>query len=39
MFGLLVSGRLVKTDFRPVDELHCVIEIEDSSSFNHVVVK
>ena len=38
MFGLLVSGRLVDTSFRQVDQTHAVIDISDVGSFNHIVV-
>jgi len=38
MFGLLVSGRLVDTAFRQVDQTHFVIDVADPDSFNHVVV-
>jgi len=38
MFGLLVSGRLVDTSFREVDNTHCVIDVDGSGSFNHLVV-
>jgi len=38
MFGLLVSGRLVDTSFRQVDQTHFVIDVVDPDSFNHVVV-
>jgi len=38
MFGLLVSGRLVDTAFRQVDQTHFVIDVHQPDSFNHVVV-
>ncbi len=38
MFGLLVSGRLVCTDFRQVDATHVVIDVPDPDSIHHVVV-
>jgi len=38
MFGLLVSGRLVDTAFRQVDQTHAVIDISDVNNFNHIVV-
>lgn len=38
MLGLLVSGRLVDTNFRQVDETHFVIDIVDPDNLNHVVV-
>ena len=39
MFGLLVSGRLVDTAFRQVDQTHAVIDISDVNNFNHIVVR
>ena len=38
MFGLLVSGRLVDTAFRQVDQTHFVIDVHQPDAFNHVVV-
>lgn len=38
MFGLLISGRLVDTNFREVDTTHAVIDVLDADNFNHVVV-
>ena len=38
MFGLLISGRLVDTNFREVDTTHAVIDVPDADNFNHVVV-
>jgi len=38
MFGLLVSGRLVDTNFRQVDSSHAVIDVEGVGTFNHIVV-
>ena len=38
MFGLLISGRLVDTNFREVDATHAVIDVMDADNFNHVVV-
>ena len=32
------AGRLVNTSFREVDPTHCVIDMEDAGSFNHIVV-
>ena len=39
MFGLLVSGRLVDTAFRQVDQTHFVIDVHQPDAFNHVVVR
>ncbi|CAG0901869.1 unnamed protein product, partial [Cyprideis torosa] len=38
VFGVLVSGRLVQTDFQRVDETHFMMNIHDADSINHVVV-
>ncbi|XP_046735214.1 protein OPI10 homolog [Diprion similis] len=38
MFGLIVSGRLVQTDFQQVGETQYVITIPDADNVNHVVV-
>ena len=38
MFGVLISGRLVDTNFREVDPTHVVIDILEADKFNHVVV-
>ncbi|XP_041973701.1 protein OPI10 homolog [Aricia agestis] len=38
MFGLIVSGRLVQTDFTPVSETSLVTTILDVDSINHAVV-
>lgn len=38
MFGLLISGRLVDTSFREVDQTHCVIDIQNADAVNHIVV-
>ena len=38
MFGLLISGRLVDTNFREVDATHAIIDVMDADNFNHVVV-
>ena len=32
------AGRLVNTSFREVDPTHCVVDMEDVGSFNHIVV-
>ncbi len=38
MFGLLLSGRLVDTSFRAIDDSHVVIDIERVDSAHHIVV-
>ncbi|GMT06648.1 hypothetical protein PENTCL1PPCAC_28822, partial [Pristionchus entomophagus] len=38
MFGLVVAGRLVQTDFRIVSDREAVIEIPDADSINHIVL-
>jgi len=38
MFGLLLSGRLVDTSFRPVDNTHVVIDVANVDTANHLVV-
>lgn len=38
MFGVIVSGRLVQTDFQPVDETKFFITIPDADNINHIVV-
>eukprot|EP00095_Tigriopus_kingsejongensis_P008800 snap_masked-scaffold1329_size47409-processed-gene-0.3 protein:Tk08800 transcript:snap_masked-scaffold1329_size47409-processed-gene-0.3-mRNA-1 annotation:"protein opi10 homolog" len=38
MFGLLLAGRLVDTNFRQVDPTHVVIDITNVDTFNHLVV-
>jgi len=38
MFGLIVSGRLVSTNWEQVSPTNCVAELSDADSINHVVV-
>jgi len=38
MFGLLMSGRLVDTNFRAVDSSHVVIDVPGVDAANHLVV-
>ncbi|GMR47964.1 hypothetical protein PMAYCL1PPCAC_18159, partial [Pristionchus mayeri] len=38
MFGLVVAGRLVQTDFCIVSEREAVVEITDADSINHIVL-
>ncbi|XP_053602007.1 protein OPI10 homolog [Plodia interpunctella] len=38
VFGLIVSGRLVQTDFTPLEETRFLITINEADAINHVVV-
>ncbi|KAL1123939.1 hypothetical protein AAG570_001709 [Ranatra chinensis] len=38
MFGLLVAGRIVQTDYAMVDEKHFLITIPDADNIHHVAV-
>lgn len=38
MFGLIVAGRLVQTNFEQVSPTRCVTTIVDADSINHLVV-
>lgn len=38
LFGVIVAGRLVQTDFERIDDAHFVINIPDADSVNHIVV-
>jgi hypothetical protein len=38
MFGLIVSGRPVQTEFQPISEVQFVATIPDADSINHIVV-
>lgn len=38
MFGCLAAGRLVQTGAQQVDETHCVFNIDNAASVNHIVV-
>lgn len=38
LFGIIVSGRLVQTDFQPVDAGKFLITIPSPESINHIVV-
>lgn len=38
MFGLIVAGRLVQTDFCIVSEREVAIEIADAESINHLTL-
>ncbi|KAG6462121.1 protein OPI10 homolog isoform X2 [Manduca sexta] len=38
VFGLIVSGRLVQTDFTPLSETRFLVTITEADSINHVAV-
>eukprot|EP00090_Calanus_glacialis_P000734 TRINITY_DN10506_c0_g1_i1.p1 TRINITY_DN10506_c0_g1~~TRINITY_DN10506_c0_g1_i1.p1 ORF type:complete len:204 (-),score=61.22 TRINITY_DN10506_c0_g1_i1:53-664(-) len=38
MFGLIVSGRLVSTNWEEISPTNCVAEIPDADTVNHVVI-
>ncbi|KAJ8918948.1 hypothetical protein NQ315_016850 [Exocentrus adspersus] len=38
MFGIIVSGRLVQTEFQPISETQFVTTINDADNINHIVV-
>ncbi|KAL7307139.1 protein OPI10 homolog [Trichogramma pretiosum] len=38
MLGLIVSGRLVQTDFQPVSDHQFLITVPDADDINHIVV-
>lgn len=38
MFGVIVAGRLVQTDFQQVSEMQFLITIPDADNVNHLVV-
>ncbi|CAG9765142.1 unnamed protein product [Ceutorhynchus assimilis] len=38
MFGIIVSGRLVQTEFQQINEAHFVTTIPDADNINHIVV-
>ncbi|KAJ8927817.1 hypothetical protein NQ314_019699, partial [Rhamnusium bicolor] len=38
MFGLIVSGRLVQTEFQPITTTQFVTTINDADNINHIVV-
>nr|CAG4642026.1 EOG090X0D82 [Eurycercus lamellatus] len=38
MFGLIVSGRLVQTDFQQISATQFVITVPDADSINHLVI-
>ncbi|XP_066257987.1 protein OPI10 homolog [Euwallacea similis] len=38
MFGVIVSGRLVQTEFQQINEKQCVTTITDADNINHIVV-
>nr|CAI5824956.1 unnamed protein product [Callosobruchus analis] len=38
MFGVIVSGRLVQTEFTPISDTQFVTTIQDADNINHLVV-
>lgn len=38
LFGIIVSGRLVQTDFQPVDSNKFLVSIPEADALNHIVV-
>ncbi|XP_037088042.1 protein OPI10 homolog isoform X2 [Pollicipes pollicipes] len=38
VFGMIVAGRLVSTDFQVVDETHFVITVQEADDIRHIVV-
>ncbi|KAJ8668072.1 hypothetical protein QAD02_009735 [Eretmocerus hayati] len=38
MIGLIVSGRLVQTDFQQITENQCLITVPDADNINHIVI-
>lgn len=38
MFGVIVSGRLVQTDAKPISETQVLFDLPDADHINHVVV-
>ncbi|CAK5017387.1 unnamed protein product [Meloidogyne enterolobii] len=38
VFGLIIAGRLVQTDFTALKEMEYMIEIQDAESINHLVI-
>ncbi|CAN8004187.1 unnamed protein product [Ixodes hexagonus] len=38
LFGAIVTGRLVQTDFQVIDQTKFLVNIPDPSSINHIVV-
>lgn len=36
-FGLIISGRLVQTDFQQIDETKFLINIVDADNINYIV--
>ena len=38
VFGMIVAGRLVSTDFHAVDETHFVINVPEADNIRHIIV-
>ncbi|KAF0299423.1 Protein OPI10 [Amphibalanus amphitrite] len=38
VFGMIVAGRLVSTDFQAVDETHFVINVPEADNIRHIIV-
>ncbi|KAL1238222.1 Protein Hikeshi [Trichinella spiralis] len=38
MFGVLVPGRAVQTNFTQIDDTHCVFSLDDAEHVNHIIV-
>lgn len=38
LFGVIVAGRAVQTDFRQVDATKYLIDLPDAKNINHIVV-
>jgi len=38
MFGCCVAGRLLQTNIQQVDDTHCIFNIENASTINHICV-
>nr|CAD2189948.1 unnamed protein product [Meloidogyne enterolobii] len=38
VFGLIIAGRMVQTDFTALKEMEYMIEIQDAESINHLVI-
>ena len=38
VFGMIVAGRLVSTDFQVVDETHFIINVPEADNIRHIIV-